>query len=354
MVAEITLRLATALSLARASRRPGSLASTMISPADGVVVACRGDGASSPRTVDGATFARAVDVVARPPSPPRSVSPRRRRGHRRRRRVVVARRGPHEALLPRGHGLRVAASVLFHEKRSGDDPLWVHRFIRKCGTSQTIHLIVPFRGPRFFHGFLVGAGPPSRIITRRRRRGARRLRGLSQARALLRAELVARDGRQGDASDGAAAASVTFGCPGRPPPTPSMRRVRLEHVLARRADALISTRAPSTPSTRGRSVDATLSEGARARRRRRRWGCWTIGWRAPGGLATPGPSARGSGGCVRARLSWGESFGALEVRRRDRAGRLHPAVLAQRSLGAASQRAGCPWTSIVAPALPPI
>ena len=49
--------------------------------------------------------ARRSDVVRRRRAVVPSPTPRRRRGHRRRRRVVVARRGPHEALLPRGHGL---------------------------------------------------------------------------------------------------------------------------------------------------------------------------------------------------------------------------------------------------------
>jgi hypothetical protein len=59
------------------------------------------------RLLDGAVARARVAAtsyaVAAPPS--RASPPRRRRGHRRRRRVVVARRGPHEAVLPRGHGL---------------------------------------------------------------------------------------------------------------------------------------------------------------------------------------------------------------------------------------------------------
>ena len=47
-----------------------------------------------------------------------SLPKRRRRGHRRRRRVVVARRGPHEALLPRGDGL-YETGVPFYNTKNG-------------------------------------------------------------------------------------------------------------------------------------------------------------------------------------------------------------------------------------------
>ena len=162
-----------------------------------------------------------------------------------------------------------------------------------------------------------------------------------------------------DASDGAAAASVTFGCPmARPPPCRRVSRretQNLEHVLARRADALISTRAPSTPSTRGLTPSARQEFRGRSRARRRAYGeCAHLDDRmaSPWWARHARSFRRAAAGRLRAQRLAGLVRSGPGNSTRPTETSMHPAVLAQRSLRAASQAGWLPDLS-AKPALPP-
>ena len=185
---------------------------------------------------------------------------------------------------------------------------------------QTIHLIVQFRGP-LFSGF-GGCTEPSRVITRRRRRGARRLRGCrKRAPFFVRSWSLATDDCARPRRGGRVRAP-----PRRQPPTPRGVTPRLF------------------------AVDASWSDPHAVRRRRlRRVRQPDERMASPWWARHARPSPRGSGR-LRAERRWGGPWG-VEVRRSDEAS-MHPAVLAQRSLRAASQAGWLPDLS-AKPALPP-